>query len=124
MIQEQGWAIAIRNEQGLTAQWSARALQINPTAFVAKPHPFPISLLVHEYHHVLVQTAASVYEDEFIAHWKQYEVEGVPLAVRAQKINYWLLEDPKGYRRFINPKPTTMLAGPQNSKHWHEDNRG
>jgi hypothetical protein len=119
-----GSVIRIVNRPGTNAQWSGNTLEINPTAFFRPlltvppfpPEPFPISVLVHEYHHVLTSRLPSLYEDEFVAHWKQYVVGRVPPlddVGRAKRINNFLLHDPKGYIQIIKVQPKKELALPQ-----------
>lgn len=67
---------------------------------------FPIGVLVHEYHHHLIRKAhagKSVYADEFVAHWKQYDAMGIidPMGRQAcvDSLNFWILDHGQGYRR-------------------------
>jgi hypothetical protein len=121
---QRGSVIRIVNLPGTNAQWSGNALEINPTAFFRPlltvppfpPEPFPISVLVHEYHHALTSRVPPLYEDEFVAHWKQYVVGRVPPlddVGRAKRINNFLLRDPRGYIQFIKVPPKKELTLPQ-----------
>ena len=80
----------------------------------------PVSILVHEYHHHLTRgkiPAASVYPDEFVAHWKQYDAMGVIAQWGRAKcvtdLNTWLLDDPRGYKRRFEVTAGSEYAGPE-----------
>ena len=97
---ERGWSIGLSNLPGINAQWGNTSLQIKPLAFFKPLHPlFPISIVVHEYHHVLTERAEPVYNDEFVAHWKQYLVGEPNLddARREARVNRRLITDADGY---------------------------
>lgn len=107
---------------GINAQWSAQILTINEANFW-KPGRFPASILVHEYHHVLTRRSPSVYHDEFVAHWKQYDVQyginGYPQGNgrqgRVAYLNQWILDDPRGYRQRANLGSNAELTGPEDT---------
>lgn len=94
-----GWSLVISNQQGINAQWGNTSLQFKPAALFKLPHPFPISIVVHEYHHVLSERADPLYNDEFVAHWKQYLVGEPQLddAGREARVNRRLITDGDGY---------------------------
>ncbi len=80
----------------------------------------PVGILVHEYHHHLTRgsiPAASVYPDEFVAHWKQYDAMGIILpmgrATCVADLNTWLLDDPRGYKRRFEVPAGSEYAGPE-----------
>ena len=80
----------------------------------------PVGILVHEYHHHLTRgsiPATSVYADEFVAHWKQYDAMGIiaPIgrATCVAELNTWLLDDPRGYKRRHEVPAGPEFAGPQ-----------
>lgn len=80
----------------------------------------PVGILVHEYHHHLTSgsiPAASVYPDEFVAHWKQYDAMGIILAMGripcVAALNTWLLDDPRGYKRRFEVPARSEYAGPE-----------
>lgn len=129
-FQHEGASIGIApHVPRINAQWTGKCLQIKPVAFFPPLDPtLPLTLLVHEYHHVLTKRAEPQYNDEFVAHWKQYTVGRVaPLddVGRANRINNFLLDDLNGYRF---PEPAQRLTRPQDAgKHiWDVsiENRG
>ncbi len=80
----------------------------------------PVGILVHEYHHHLTRgtiPAASVYPDEFVAHWKQYDAMGIIIqtgrATCVTDLNTWLLDDPRGYKRRFEVAAGTEFTGPE-----------
>jgi hypothetical protein len=84
-----------------------------------------VSILVHEYHHVLTNRATPLYYDEFVAHWKQYDAAGVRLDLvdRVTKLNEWLEE--AYHVTFPHPTYTKVTTGPeQTGTFWtnHIDN--
>jgi hypothetical protein len=73
----------------------AACIAVNTTLFWVNEKT-AIGILVHEYHHSLTRRLPAPYKDEFVAHWKQYLAMGITKTV--EELNYWLCDDPKGYK--------------------------
>ncbi len=96
------WRIVWSTTPGTNALMSGlTTIEINWTIFKeyqAKLGPVgPLGFLVHEYHHSLTQRGGDGWEkyyDEFVAHWKQYDVQGLrkDIPERVTKLNAWLRE--------------------------------
>ena len=78
------------------------------------------AVLVHEYHHLLSgRKGKEAYHDEFVAHWKEFDVTGKRLNKqdRVDWLNHWLLDDPNGYQyragNKITPKRPLIAHGPE-----------
>lgn len=90
------------------------------------------AVLVHEYHHLLSgRKGEEAYHDEFVAHWKEFDVAARRLnkQERVDWINDWLLDHPQGYhfRGTITLQRPLIVNGPEETGHlWHglRDNRG
>jgi hypothetical protein len=90
-----------------------------------------MSILVHEYHHHLTRRKTPMYYDEFVAHWKQYDIGGHFLnnAQRVKHINNRLLDDPNGYtlRLRVTQEKTKIISKIEDTgKFWtgYKDNLG
>src|ERR1700756_3181154 len=62
---QRGWGMHIVvNQPRINMQWNNISLDINPIVF-SESDLFIMSVIVHEFHHVLTERAGPVYEDEF-----------------------------------------------------------
>jgi hypothetical protein len=119
------WEIVWSSNATINAQMSGLTkIEINWSEFVKyfeKLGPVgPLGFLVHEYHHSLTQRSGEgwqLYYDEFVAHWKQYDVQGLRLDIpqRVFLLNDFLY---KGYN--VGPHISAehpRLERPQDAGH-------